>query len=214
VFVLADAAVGHMRETVVIPAADQIPRLDRRLPPPGADPEALRGFLAEEVAPMPVFGRGYQAHVTGSCHDAHGMRNVVDAPALDTFVRVLCDKVLRQTASLCRLETEQSADAEVLLVGYGLVGRAARAIAMEARAAGLRVGAVRPVTVWPFPAEQLAAACAAARRVIVMENNLGQMLPYFAAALGPERVEGLPPATLGTLHRPAQVLARVRQVLR
>jgi len=41
-----------------------------------ADPQEVRGFLDEDVAPMPVFGHGFKAHVTGSCHDARGMRRV------------------------------------------------------------------------------------------------------------------------------------------
>ncbi len=214
VFVLADAAVGHMRETVDIPAPGGVARLDRRLPEPPAAGAPVRGFLDEDVAPMPVFGRGYRAHVTGSCHDEFGMRNVVDAPALDAFVRRLAGKVLRHAAELTLIDSEQTADAEVILLGYGLVGRAARAIARQARAEGLAVGSVRPITVWPFPGEALSAACAAAAAVIVMENNLGQMLPFVQASLGRQRVRALPPGVLGTLHRPEHVLAHVREVLR
>ncbi|MEW6756087.1 MAG: 2-oxoacid:acceptor oxidoreductase subunit alpha [Candidatus Latescibacterota bacterium] len=214
VFVLADAAVGHMREALVIPEADEVPRRRRRLPEEGVDPYSLQGFLSENVAPMPIFGRGLKAHVTGSCHDAFGMRNVVDAPALDHYVRTLCNKVLKERTRLAVMDCHDTAGAEVILLGYGIVGRAAQAAALLARQEGLATGSVRPITVWPFPEEELRRVCAPARVVLVMENNLGQMLPYVQAALaGCARVLPLPPEVLGTLHRPDYVLGRIREVL-
>ena len=214
VFLLADAAVGHMREVVTMPADDAVPRERRRLPEPGVDPAGIRGFLDEDVAPMPVFGRGYRVHVTGSCHDAHGMRNVVDAEALDVFVRTLSRKIDKRREELVLMESEGTEDAEVLLLGYGLVGRAARSIAREARSAGLAVGSARPITVWPFAGPEIRRLCDDARHVIVMENNLGQMLPYVAAAVGDTaEVTGLPPRVLGTLHRPETVMARIKEIV-
>lgn len=212
VFLLADASVGHMRETVEVP---EQPSLEyRKLPEGNGDPYPIRGFLDEEVAPMPVFGRGYKAHVTGSCHDDFGMRNVVDAEALDHFVRRLSNKVLRQRDSLVRVIAEHTDGARAILLGYGVVGRAAQATVARVRRRGWPVGAVRPVTVWPFADREIAELCAGAELVVVMENNLGQMLPYVQAALaGTCRVVGLPPAILGSLHRPDEVIDFLQQEL-
>jgi len=214
VFLLADAAVGHMREAVVIPEPGQLSLVRRRLPEPGADPYTLQGFLDLSVAPMPIFGRGFKAHVTGSCHDGYGMRNVVDATALDHFVRTLSGKISKQRDSLIHLESEATDQAALILVGYGIVGRAGLAIARQARASGLAVGCVRPLTVWPFADAELRALCGRAQHVLVLENNLGQMFPYVQAALadGP-RVHPLPPPVLGTLHHPDYVIEHIREVL-
>lgn len=214
VFILADAALGHMREAVDIPAEHEIERIRRRLPDKAADPYSIQGFLDPDVAPMPVFGRGHKTHVTGSCHDAYGMRNVVDAQALDTFVRTLTTKIRKRTGELALIRSEGTADAEVILVGYGMAGRAAGAVTQQARSMGLPVGCVRPITVWPFPEQELGELCAAAPTVLVMENNLGQMVPYFRALLGDKTVEFLPPQTLGTLHHPDYVLSRIREILK
>ena len=212
VFVLADAAVGHMREAVDIPQVSEIEQVQRKLPEPGDGP--IQGFLDEAVAPMPVFGHGFKTHVTGSCHDEYGMRNVVDAEALDYFVRTLNKKISRQRDSLIQVESEGVEDAALVLLGYGLVGRAAREIARQARQEGLRVGSVRPLTVWPFAEEAIRTLCASAGRVLVMENNLGQMLHFVQAALGHSaEVVPLPPRVLGTLHRPAAVLEKIREVI-
>ena len=66
VFILSDAFVGHMREEVVIPEPAKIKTEYRKIPEPGTDPQKIKGFLDEDVAPMPVFGKGYKAHVTSS----------------------------------------------------------------------------------------------------------------------------------------------------
>ena len=204
VFVLADAAVGHMREIVDVPAA--IEPVERVVATAG-NGETPAWFLDEEVAPMPVFGHGLKAHVTGSCHDEAGMRNVVDAAALDNYVRRLSGKIRGHRDEVVEVTAGDTEDADTILVGWGSVGRAAQAIAVEARAAGQRVGWVRPITVWPFADTELVTLCREARRIIVMENNLGQLLPYVQAVLGRyAEVDGLPPRVLGTLHRPAHVL--------
>jgi len=213
VFLLADAAVGHMRETVDVPEHLEVE--NRKLPEPGAGEDGpIAGFLDEDVAPMPVFGNGYKAHVTGSCHDDYGMRNVVDAEALDHFVRSLSNKVVRQRDDLVQVVAEHTEGARAILLGYGVVGRAAQAIGVQVRERGWPVGVVRPLTVWPFAGPEIARLCAGAEVVVVLENNLGQMLPYVEAALaGSCRVVGAPPQVLGSLHHPDQVVDLLQKEL-
>jgi 2-oxoglutarate ferredoxin oxidoreductase subunit alpha len=59
-----------------------------------------------------------------------------------------------------------------------------RAAIQSLRAGGRRVGLFRPITLWPFPYKELAAAAAGARRVLVVEMNAGQMLEDVRLALG------------------------------
>ncbi|MDH3706707.1 MAG: hypothetical protein OES57_11620, partial [Acidimicrobiia bacterium] len=67
-------------------------------------------------------------------------------------------------------------DAELVLVAYGTMARFAAAVVDELRADGERVGLVRPVTLWPFPEADVAAASSSASTVAVFENNAGQMI--------------------------------------
>ena len=90
---MADAFVGHMRESVRIAEPDSVDLVERNIPEIGSIPQDIRGFMDENVAPMPVFGKGSKTHVTGSCHDSYGQRNVVDAEALDYFVKKLNNKI-------------------------------------------------------------------------------------------------------------------------
>jgi 2-oxoglutarate ferredoxin oxidoreductase subunit alpha len=212
VFVLSDAFLGHMREELLIPDAGSIPVMDRKLFPPDQNTETLPGFLDENVAPMPVFGRGHKAHVTSSCHDGYGRRNVIDAAALDVFIRKLNDKIEKHRAEIVRVAADAEG-AKVVLVSYGSIFRCAQAAVDAGRAEGLPLGWFKLGTLWPFPDRELTTLAEQARHLIVLENNLGQLFPYVqAAAAGRAHVSFLPPRTLGELHEVEDILKAVREV--
>ena len=75
-----------------------------------------------------------------------------------------------------RHETYLADDAEILLVGYGIVSRVLRSVIEHARAAGLKVGLFRPITLWPFPTKALADAAAKVEHVHVVELSNGQLV--------------------------------------
>ena len=67
-------------------------------------------------------------------------------------------------------------DAEIVIVGFGTAGRVSLSAIREARAQGIKVGLLRPVTVSPFPFEALNQLTSRARAFLVVEMNTGQML--------------------------------------
>jgi 2-oxoglutarate ferredoxin oxidoreductase subunit alpha len=75
-----------------------------------------------------------------------------------------------------RYKEYETEDAELLLVAFGTVGRICQTVVREARAQGIRVGLLRPVTLWPFPAERIAELAEQARGILVVEMNAGQMV--------------------------------------
>ena len=213
VFILADAFVGHMREEVVIPEPEKIPIVNRKIPEVGTDPQKIKGFLDEDVAPMPIFGKGFRSHVTSSCHDEYGKRNLSDLTALDHFIRRLSNKILKHKEDIVKVERDYEG-AEVVLVSYGAVSRAARMAAARAREEGLPVGTLRLVTVWPFPEEEIEAMARRAKKVIVLENNLGQLYPFIKAeAAAHADVSFLPPRVIGEIQDPENILQKIREVL-
>jgi len=214
VFLLSDAFVGHMREEVVIPEAEKIEIVHRRVPEIGTDPQKIKGFLDENVAPMPIFGKGFRSHVTSSCHDEYGKRNLSDLTALDNFIRKLSDKILKHKEDIVRVERDYEG-AEVVLVSYGAVSRAAKMAANLAREQGLPVGTLRLITAWPFPGEEIEEMARKAKKVIVLENNLGQLYPFIKAeAAGHADVSFLPPRVIGEIQDPEAILERIREVLK
>jgi 2-oxoisovalerate ferredoxin oxidoreductase alpha subunit len=82
-----------------------------------------------------------------------------------------------------RHELYETEDADVLLVGYGIVSRVLRSTVEEARREGLKVGLFRPVTAWPFPSRELIAAASRVQKVIVVELSNGQMVEDVRLAL-------------------------------
>jgi 2-oxoglutarate ferredoxin oxidoreductase subunit alpha len=67
-------------------------------------------------------------------------------------------------------------DADLLLVAFGTVGRICQTVVREAREQGLKVGLLRPVTLWPFPKQRLAELAEQVRGMLVVEMNAGQMV--------------------------------------
>jgi len=213
VFILSDAFVGHMREEVVIPEADQIPIVNRKIPEIGTDPLKIKGFLDEDVAPMPIFGKGFRSHVTSSCHDEYGKRNLSDLTALDHFIRQLSNKILKHKKDIVKVDRDYEG-AEVVLVSYGAASRAAQMAAARAREEGLPAGTLRLITAWPFPAEEVEAMARRAKKVIVLENNLGQMYPFIKAeAAAHADVSFLPPRVIGEIQDPENILQKIRETL-
>jgi 2-oxoisovalerate ferredoxin oxidoreductase alpha subunit len=83
-----------------------------------------------------------------------------------------------------RHELYHADDAEILLVGFGIVSRVLRSAVETARRDGARLGLFRPITLWPFPATALRQAAAHVEKVLVVELSNGQMLEDVRLTLG------------------------------
>lgn len=75
-----------------------------------------------------------------------------------------------------RYDTQQLEDADYIIVSFGSAARIAEKAVELAREEGLRVGLFRPITLWPFPSEQLAAMAHGKKGILVAEINAGQMV--------------------------------------
>ncbi len=95
---------------------------------------------------------------------------------LEEHHRKMDEKYARAQEEEPRYELFEARDAEILLVGYGIVSRVLRSTVEEARKDGLRAGLFRPVTLWPFPSKALAEAAARVQKVLVVELSSGQMV--------------------------------------
>ncbi|MHC4974081.1 MAG: 2-oxoacid:acceptor oxidoreductase subunit alpha [Planctomycetota bacterium] len=212
VIVLADEVIGHMRERLVIPPADEIVRYERRRPktPPGDD---FLPFKPDDdlVPPMACAGEGYNVHVTGLTHDERGYP-VINAVAQRQLVSRLIDKVRQNADRIVRYDEWQTEDAEVLAVAYGSVARSAREAVRMARAEGLRAGLLRPITVWPFPAEPVRRLARQVTGVVVPEVNFGQLVYEVDRCVRDEAKTILMPLLGGTIHKPEDILAKLKEV--
>ncbi len=82
----------------------------------------------------------------------------LDIDELEKHIRALEAKYKIAEQRETRAEEWMTADAEIVLVGYGIVGRILKAVTAEARAEGIKVGVLRPITLYPFPGGAVPAA--------------------------------------------------------
>jgi 2-oxoglutarate ferredoxin oxidoreductase subunit alpha len=212
VFLMADGFIGHMREQIVIPQADQMEVKHRKIAQPAASVLDRRDFLDVDVAPMPVFGRGLKAHVTSSCHNEHGMRNLSDPDVMHRYIMRPIEKIRTHRTAIVQVQTD-CVDCCIVLVTYGTVSRSARAAARLAQAEGLKVGTLRLVTCWPFPDNEIQQVAKSADHMLVLENNTGQLYPYIKAEAGYDcQVSFLGPQTLGQIHDPETILRHIKEM--
>jgi 2-oxoglutarate ferredoxin oxidoreductase subunit alpha len=83
-------------------------------------------------------------------------------------------------------EDSETADADHLLVGFGLSARICRSAVGALRKSGIKAGLFRPISLWPFPTTQLARAAAGKKRLLVVEMNAGQMVEDVRLSVGSE----------------------------
>jgi len=95
---------------------------------------------------------------------------------LEQQLRRMEDKYLRAQQEEPRCELYRTDDAEVLLVGFGIVSRVLLSAVDVLRDQGVKVGLFRPITLWPFPCQALLRAASSAKRVLVVELSNGQMV--------------------------------------
>ncbi len=107
----------------------------------------------------------------------------LETDELEAHVRHLEEKYRRAQEEEPRHELYLADEAEVLVVGYGIVSRVLRSAVEQVRKFGLRAGLFRPITLWPFPSKALAEAAARCRSVLVVELSTGQMVEDVRLAL-------------------------------
>lgn len=95
---------------------------------------------------------------------------------LEEHQRKLEGKYIRAQQTETRFELCGTEDAEVLLVGYGIVSRVLLSTVEALRKEGVKAGLFRPVTLWPYPSKALAKAAEKVERIIVVELSNGQMV--------------------------------------
>jgi 2-oxoglutarate/2-oxoacid ferredoxin oxidoreductase subunit alpha len=119
-----------------------------------------------------------------------------------------------------RVETGYLDDADLAVVAYGSPARFVKYAVHKARAEGLRVGYLRPISLWPFPVQAVAAAAARARAVAVFELSAGQMIEdVLLAVAGKVPVHAIGGIShdssgfgVGPLLQTGEILKRIKQV--
>ena len=147
-----DEVIGHMTERVVIPAAEDVPRVPRKGPrdAPGGEPFLSYAPDDDLVPRIAHAGEGYKVHMTGLTHDERGYP-AIDAAVHDKLINRLVDKVRTHAADIEMYEEIGVDDADTIVISFGCTARSARHAVNQARNEGLQCGLLRLITIWPFP---------------------------------------------------------------
>ena len=175
VMFMMDECVGHMTEKVVIPSAESIDIVPRKLTRQSVQkyqPYRVNGNLIPEFARA---GDGYRFHTTGLTHDERGYP-VMSVECQEVCVRRLVEKIKKNADQIVRFEEDRIDGADVVVVTYGITSRVALAGIDLARKKGIRVGAMRLIVVWPFPEKRIRQLARRIRAFVVPEVNYGQMV--------------------------------------
>lgn len=151
--ILADGIVGQMMEKVVLP-----PQKPRR-----TDEEVRK------QCPWAVTGKKNRE------------RNIITSLELDSAEMEILNEKFQATyreieKNEVRYEAYNTEDCDYLLVAFGSIARICKKAIELAAEQGIKVGLIRPITLWPFPYEAVAKAAANVKGVLVVELNAGQMI--------------------------------------
>jgi pyruvate/2-oxoacid:ferredoxin oxidoreductase alpha subunit len=100
----------------------------------------------------------------------------LESDELEAHQRRMEAKYIRAQQAEPRCELCYTDDAEILLVGYGIVSRVLLSTVEALRKDGIKAGLFRPITLWPYPAEALVRTAAKVQKVLVVELSNGQMV--------------------------------------
>jgi 2-oxoglutarate ferredoxin oxidoreductase subunit alpha len=185
VMILGDAVVGQMKEPL-----DPHPRPVRELPP---KEWALRGK-----------GDGEQ-RIVKSLYLGDG--------ELEARNWVLHAKYQALREKECRCEDFQTSDASLVVTGFGSAARIAKTAVMMAREEGLKVGLLRPITLFPFPEKSFAAVTEHCKKILDVELNTGQMVEDVRLSVAKDAevfFYGRPSGT-GSLPTPEELLEQIKK---
>lgn len=163
--------------------------------------------------PVILLGDGYLGQMTGKVQlpetmikpgipkwavygDAMHRKNVITSIFLtESDLEAHNEHLNRKYAAMqveVRSESYLCDDAEVLLVACNTPARTAKGAVQELRHQGIKAGLFRPITLWPFPVEQLVTAMAGVQRIVVVEASAGQLEDEMRLALSKAGVRVFP----------------------
>ncbi len=182
--ILADGLLGQMMEPVVFPEikAEQVEK-----------PWATNGH-----------GNKRKHNITNSLFL---QPDKLQGSIVDRFARY--DEIKAKHSDA---ESYMTEDADIIVTAYGATARVAKSAVNMARAEGIKVGLLRPKTLWPFPVEEIKSACANAKDVLCVEMSMGQMIDDVKLAINCSKPVHFFGKTGGVIPKPTEVLEEIKKI--
>ncbi|MBQ6889931.1 MAG: 3-methyl-2-oxobutanoate dehydrogenase subunit VorB [Oscillospiraceae bacterium] len=172
------------------------------------EPVDLSGISEPEKAEKPWAVTGTQ------CKRKHNIINslylVPEQLEQKNFERYERYKVIEENE--CLYESFMMDDADICVVAFGIAARVSKNAVVAARKEGIKVGLIRPITLWPFPKAPLAQAADKVKGFISVELSMGQMIEDVRLATECKKPVVLCNRTGGMIPTPEQVLESIRNM--
>ena len=111
-----------------------------------------------------------------------------------------------------RAESYLTEDAEIVIVAYGASSRVARSAVNSARAEGIKVGLVRPITLWPFPTDAIEATVPTAKKYLIVEMSMGQRVDDVKLVVNGRKPVSFFGRTGGIIPTPGEILEEIKKL--
>lgn len=182
--ILADGTIGQMMEPVEL-SAESVKQYDK--------PWAVTGTKMQRKHNI-----------------INSLSLVPDELEQQNFARYEKYKLVEENEA--RYEEFMMDDAEYCVVGFGIAARVSKNAVIAAREKGIKVGMIRPITLWPFPKKVFADAADKVKSFISVELSMGQMIEDIELATRCKRPVTLCNRAGGMIPSPEQVLAKIEEV--
>ena len=176
------------------------------------------GNIGQVMEPVEFASRAFlppppEWAVMGTAETRHNMVTslYLEPDVMERHVRKLEAKYQRAEREAVRAECWRTEDADFVLVGYGIVGRVLKAVVELARARGMAVGLLRPITLFPFPVAQIRELSRRAKAFAVVELSTGQLVDDVRLALEGRRPVEFYSRVGGNVPSAEEVLAFVER---
>ncbi|MEG0615657.1 MAG: 3-methyl-2-oxobutanoate dehydrogenase subunit VorB [Oscillospiraceae bacterium] len=103
-------------------------------------------------------------------------------------------------------------DADIIVTAYGATARVSKSAVNMARELGIKVGLIRPKTLWPFPAKQFSDAAKTASDFLCVEMSMGQMIDDVKLSINCSKPVHFFGRTGGVIPKPSEVLEEIKKI--
>ena len=181
---LADGTMGQMMEPVEIPEVEA-----QRV----SKPWAVRGTKCER-----------EHNIVNSLYLKPEILEKTNFERFERYKRI--------EENECMYESFMMEDAEYCVVAFGIAARVSKNAVVAARKAGIKVGLIRPITLWPFPKDVLKEAAEQVKGFLSVELSMGQMIEDVKLAINCAKPVELCNRTGGMIVTPEEVYAAIEKL--
>ncbi|MBE6754465.1 MAG: 3-methyl-2-oxobutanoate dehydrogenase subunit VorB [Ruminococcaceae bacterium] len=213
ILVFAPSTVQEMVDLV----AGAFDRADKYRMPAMILADGMLGQMMEPVAIEEGSANVIEKPWAANGHQGKRPHNIVNSLYIqpDELERLVAERfekyeLIKKTEQMC--EEYLMDDAEYCVVAYGASSRVARSAVNSARAQGVKVGLIRPITLWPFPNDAINAAADKVKAMLTVEMSMGQMVDDVRLAVNGRCPVEFYGRTGGIIPTPAEVLAQINKL--